>query len=142
MRDPSSTLIPYEDVNEEPNETADALVSTEARQLSRHREAWRQEIDRKLIEWGRDPSQFEDVDLIPPTQEAIRVASRIALQMMDCGAAPPTAVVPDGDGGIVIERRTPTTVESIEVTREGAAEMVRLLDGRVADRRAFSVGNG
>lgn len=98
------------------------------------REAWRRVIDHKLIEWGRDPSQLEDDDLIPPTRTAIRAACEAASQLRADGRAAPNRVVPDGDGGIVFERWCGPLSESIEFLRDGEMELVVCLNHTVVSR--------
>ncbi len=46
-----------------------SLASSEADQQA-NREGWQRLIDDYLIEWGRDPSQLADEDLIPPSLPA------------------------------------------------------------------------
>lgn len=105
----------------------------------RNWDAWQEVIDEKLIEWGRDPGQLAEDDLIPPTRESVQRATRIALAFRDDGDPPPLRVVPDGDGGIVLERWRDSLTESIEIDAQGVAEYVVCRHGRVTQRSRFDV---
>lgn len=101
---------------------------------------WQRVIDDQLIEWGRNPSLLEEDDLIPPTQAALDRARRIIAEMMSTGQPAPMRVVPDGDGGIGFERWCDSVTASIEIAKNGTAEIVLLQDGRVVGRSAFVPG--
>ncbi len=106
---------------------------------SSNRDAWQTVIDAKLIEWGRDPEQLADEDLIPPTRDSVKKAIRIAQVFRDDNVPPPLAVVPDGDGGIVLERWDDSLTVSIEINAQGATEFVECRQGRVTLREQFYV---
>lgn len=116
--------------------TTAATDDTLATQHS-HCRAWQNIIDEKLIEWGRDPKRLEEPELIEPSRAAIDRAIRIALRLRDEDAPPPTRVVPDGDGGIVLERWNDRLTVSIEIDREGRIEIVRCRDRQVIDRSCY-----
>ena len=101
-------------------------------------DAWQEVIDQKLIEWGRDPAQLAEDDLIPPTRESVRQANRIALAFRDTRVAPTDAVVPDGDGGIAFERWEGDLSETLEISDAGEIEYVQLRSGHVAERHLIS----
>ena len=105
----------------------------------RNWDAWQEVIDEKLIEWGRDPDQLAEDDLIPPTRESVQQATRIALAFRNRGLPPPLRVVPDGDGGIVLERWSESCSVSIEIDAQGFAEFVECCQGRVTQREPFDV---
>lgn len=92
------------------------------REVAENRRAWSNIIDRKLIEWGRDPTPLEDEDVVPPSSEAIKVASDRAMALRDEGIEAPKRVVPNGDGGIVFERWAGPVSETIEVFEDGSIE--------------------
>lgn len=95
---------------------------------------WENVIDQKLIEWGRDPSQLEEDELIPPTRVAVDQAVRIAQEAISGSWSPPMSVIPDGDGGIAFERWSGSLTESIEVARDGRIEYVVCRDRKVVIR--------
>jgi hypothetical protein len=103
-------------------------------------DAWQQIIDYKLIEWGRHPEAIEEDDLIPPTPEAIPSAIEVCRAMMALSAPPPKRVVPDGDGGVVLERWGADWSVSIEIVKDGTVELVELQQGRVQKRTPLVVG--
>ena len=98
------------------------------------REGWQEVIDQKLVDWGRNPDQLAEDNLIPPTRTAVTTAVRIALQMRDKDLPPPIRIVPDGDGGIVLERWCDDLSEAIEIERSGSAEYVQSHAHRVVHR--------
>ncbi len=119
--------------------TDDALLMSTAK-LEDHRECWIRIIDDKLIEWGRDPLKVEDIDLIPPSHEAITRAISIVKSAIQRNWPAPLSVVPDGDGGIVLERWSGPHSEAIEIGSDGSAEYVRCSHQRVVERRETSLG--
>ena len=90
---------------------ATSALDSQIRQ--RWRQAWEDLIDRKLIEWGRDPDQLADDGVEPPSREVVRLAIAFAKQNQNC--QPPQRVVPDANGGIVFERRESDIVEVIHI---------------------------
>lgn len=102
-------------------------------------DAWQEVIDHKLIEWGRDPDQLAEDELIPPTRESVQQATLIALWFRKQRFPPPLRVVPDGDGGIVLERWSESRTVSIEIDSQGLAEFVECCQGRVTQREPFDV---
>src|SRR5688572_10791379 len=58
-------------------------------------DGWEEVIDRHLIEWGRDPGQLEDENIVPPSAAVIRRAVDIARSLQAARLVAPTAVVPD-----------------------------------------------
>ncbi|HEY3244023.1 MAG TPA: hypothetical protein VGM03_11810 [Phycisphaerae bacterium] len=112
--------------------TGDTLATYSETTGNRH--AWQEFIDHRLVDWGRDPLQLGDSELVPPTPTAIRRAISFALTLREGDLPPPKRIVPDGDGGIVIERwHGPVTV-SIEISPDGLAEFVECREGRVVSR--------
>ena len=112
--------------------TEDELASAEKHEGFRRE--WDDIIDRTLVEWGRDPTALEEDELIPPTLESVQLATRVARVFRDVGAPPPTRVVPDGDGGIVLERWSGNQTESFEISAYGRVECVVWVDRSVVQR--------
>ncbi|MCH8252238.1 MAG: hypothetical protein IID36_07275 [Planctomycetes bacterium] len=94
----------------------------------------------KLVEWGRNPDLLAEDDLIAPTPEAIERAIKIAEHLEVDGSPPPMRVVPDGDGGIVLEHSCGSVTTSIEIASDGSAECVECVDGRVVRCDEYHVG--
>jgi hypothetical protein len=112
--------------------TDDTLATTIVEPM--HRDSWQAVIDYKLVEWGRQPWQLAEDELIPPTPAAVGRAIQIAESFRDRNAPPPLRVVPDGDGGVVFERWTQAHTQAIEITKDGRAEFVECVAGRVSKR--------
>lgn len=84
----------------------------------------------KLDAWRDAPESVAEYDLIPPTPLAIGRARREE-------AAKPgwDRVVPDGDGGIVMERWSGVESLALEISADGTAEEVLTRCGSVMTRR-------
>lgn len=101
---------------------------------SQNRADWQAVLDYTLVEWGRNPSRFAEDGLTPPSAKAIDEAYRVALYFRDHDKAPPLRVVPNGDGGIVFERRQGEIFETIEIQEDGSAEWAIFHNGRLRSR--------
>lgn len=101
-----------------------------------YRERWQELIDHKLIEWGRDPSQFDDEGVEPPSREIIRLAIALAEWFKAQGLPAPDSVVPDPNGGIVFERREGGVSEVFHVWDDGTIEYQRFHGTRLVERCA------
>lgn len=84
--------------------------------------AWQQIIDNQLIEWGRDSFTFDEEDFEDPTKKSIDIAIDQAIRFRDSCQPKPLRVVPDGEGGIVFERRSGRRFETLEISHDGSIE--------------------
>ena len=83
-----------------------------------------------IAEWQRDPDALAEDELIPPTSEAcVKAIELVKLQRTPFGRC-----VPDGDGGIVLERWVGSVISSVEIDSAGAIEFVECVDGKVTKR--------
>jgi hypothetical protein len=98
----------------------------------RVRITWHDIIDR-LIDIGRSVDDFEAEGITPPSRATIARAAKLAAWMRDEGYQPPDRVVPDAGGGVVFERTTSRTYETICVSVDGI-EYCAYVDGRLAKR--------
>lgn len=133
-----SVLIPAEDLMSRPSPAAVLTTAAQDDALAVFQKSYRQWqsiIDDSLVEWGRSPEGLAEIDLIPPTTAAIQVACKLAMWFRDRNLPAPTRTMPDGDGGLVFERRMGSQVESIEIDSEGLAEYVLVRSGSVVMRR-------
>lgn len=103
-------------------------------------DAWQHIIDDYLVEWGRDPRQLEDEDIVPPSVAVITLASQIAMKLRDEGCPPPLRVVPDGEGGITFERRTAEVFESLTVNADGSIELTTFMNCQLLRSERFLPG--
>lgn len=100
-----------------------------------NRAKWQAIIDYKLIEWGCSPGQLEDDGIEVPTGDNILRAIRAAEVYRDKGVSAPDTVVPDGNGGIVLERREEDVVEVLHLWDDGNLEYRRFQGTRLVERR-------
>lgn len=101
--------------------------------IEKHRAAWNEIIDHKLIEWGRNPEALEDDECEPPTKIAIQMAIEEARLRSDKGDVHPTRVVPDGDGGLAFEFIRGDVVKSMEFRSDGSRAYVACQGGRMIE---------
>lgn len=120
----------YEYIPRASSDSRSDAVETGASQLSaieeslglRNADEWQQLIDGTLIEMGRRPHFFADVDeeIAAPTLEAVAAAVKFACFARDRMLAAPGQALPDGDGGVVIQHALPDgATESFEADAEG-----------------------
>lgn len=106
-------------------------------QEERFKAAWQRLIDYKLIEWGCNPTVIEDDGIEPPDTDTIQRAVELAKRFRDESLPPPDNVVPDGDGGIVFERREGDVSEVLHVWDDGTQEYLRFHDSRLVERSSL-----
>ena len=87
------------------------------------RRKWDEVVDQFIVPWASGQIDI-DGDLIPPTASSVRVAAALAHRFRDAGEQPPTGVLPDGDGGIVFERRLGLASTQINVLHDGDVALV------------------
>ena len=103
-------------------------LATDAREAERNRAGWQVMIDERLVEWGRNPNQFDEEDFVAPDAEVLERACRIAMCWRDDGWPAPLRVVPDGEGGIAFERRSGSVFEALTINSDGTTELVVFRD--------------
>jgi hypothetical protein len=88
-------------------ETGAAQTSATAEaELLRNRDQWERLINTVLIEMGRNHQAFGDEDegIIAPTVDAVTSACNFAIYARDRAFPAAGQILPDGDGGLVIQR--------------------------------------
>jgi hypothetical protein len=103
-------------------------------QAEAFRHAWQHLIDYRLIEWGSNPTQFDDEGVEPPSRETITHAIKLAQRFQAQGFPAPDSVVPDANGGIVFERREKDVTEVLHVWSDGGAEYHHFHGTRLVER--------
>lgn len=68
----------------------------------RSNEEWQRLLD-QLIEWVCHPDSLADVGVEPPGRNAVQLAARVLRELKKNGVRYPDRIVPDPNGGIVIE---------------------------------------
>lgn len=98
------------------------------------RDRWDRIIDQQLIEWGRDPTRFDDEGVEPPAGETIQRAVALAQGWRDDGLAAPDNVCVDPSGGIVFERREGSLAEIFHLWDDGTVEYLSFEGTRLINR--------
>ena len=91
---------------------------------NRNAKIWQQLIDEQLIEWGRNPEQFDEDGVKPPTAQALAQACEFAMYCRDGQTDPPLRVAPDGSGGITFEWQIGPVFQTVEINEKGKTEML------------------
>src|SRR4051794_34964944 len=83
-----------------------SLGSSQAAQVEDNdtQRAWQRLIDQLQL-WSSDRSQLADDGVDPPSEQILERALLLARQSQQRGLPPPSSIVPDANGGIVMERR-------------------------------------
>jgi hypothetical protein len=109
-------------------------IATESRQ--EEHPAWEESIDALLKIW-EDASSLREACDEAPAQNAIEAAIRwIAWLRKRFPNDPPTCIVPEPGGGIIVERRTKSAgghdfILELTFYNNGEAELTEFIDGRV-----------
>lgn len=101
----------------------------------RFREAWNGMIDKKLIEWGLHPEEIADEGVDPPTREILQQCIKLASKWRDEDLPPPDSVVPDANGGVVLERCAGHFSEVLHFWDDGTIEYQRFRGAKLVERR-------
>jgi hypothetical protein len=114
-----------------------ASVQRDAGEIEKSRQAWRKLIEDNLTNWGRNPRQFEDEGVTPPSQNVISLAIELARALEKAGSPPPDSVVPDANGGIVFERRHENVSDVYHIWDDGSIDYQRFDGTRLVERRTL-----
>ena len=89
----------------------------------------------QLLEaWLANPDQLEDVECRPPTGRAINEAIFFARHVgYDKPEAAPNIILPNRDGGVILERAIGSFAESIEINDDGTITYMILRNGHVEE---------
>lgn len=93
--------------------------------------AWRQWID-KMLEWWKTPSLLESDDETQVSRSLIERAIRIVSDFsknQGTWSLPPSAIVPDGNGGLSLHFQRSKYRWSIELLQTGHIDMYQFADG-------------
>lgn len=96
-------------------------------------------VARKVASWLLDPPSVDDEDLIAPTRLAIESAEIMFSFAEESNWALPSRVVPDGDGGIVLERHEGDVFWSVAIDDGGEVEIMLLDRGKVVGRKSIII---
>ena len=88
-----------------------------------------------LESWLNNPNLAADEDVIPPSSWPVKAALAIAFDLMSKEEVrPPTAIVPDGEGGLAFQWRRGNSFMEIELGCDGTIEHRHFRDNRLVSR--------
>ena len=94
---------------------------------------WSGVID-QLLDWLSNPEQLADDDFLPPSKALIEKVCDMVVDFRDEQLASPLRVVPDGDGGVSLERRAGSCFETINFYDDGSVELLLFEDCKLVCR--------
>lgn len=101
------------------------------------RQAWDDLIDGFWLEWALNSHPKGNDDVAPPSGDAIAAGCRVAQKMRDQGLPAPLRIVPDGEGGVCLERGDAECFESVSISPEGTGELRVFVDCTLVQRRSL-----
>jgi len=113
--------------------TEEQLLVTDIQQEEEYQRAW-DAVEKTLIEWDCKPSLIDDDDegLVPPSPNVIQQAYQIIKRIQENPKnAPPTRVVPDGNGGLSISRMDGEYYQVLNFYDDGTVEHLEFQDSRL-----------
>jgi hypothetical protein len=126
LRSPSESVAPTRAASE-------IFISTSAASPLAAKTVWTTLIDR-LDDWDRSPNAIDEDDWESPSIPAITTAFRLLRTLRDGQFAPPSRVVPNGEGGILFILDSTVQSETYEIDENGSLEY-RLYIGDRLDKR-------
>ncbi len=100
-------------------------------------ENWKNLIDHKLIEWGRDPSLLDEEGTVSPSKQTIQFAIALAWMWHNMGLPAPTRIVPDAHGAIVFEFHQPDVSEVFRLAPDISLEYCVFETSHLVQRQVF-----
>lgn len=100
----------------------DGVFATTANEKKVLAERWNAITDKLsvwLIEWGQNPSFTDEDGLVFPSGVSCSSACKLVIYMKDRSWPLPTGVIPDGEGGIVIENKQGSSYQCFEIDEDG-----------------------
>jgi hypothetical protein len=114
------------------------LASCAKHDHARADDGWERIIDRKLIEWGRDPSQLDEEGTVTPSKQTIQFAVAMAWWLRNEGLPAPTRVVPDAHGGIVFEIHQKNLHEMLRLSADFSLDYCVFENCRLVQRQKLA----
>jgi hypothetical protein len=103
-----------------------------------HQVRWQQSLD-CLIRFGMQRGRIDEDDLEWPSRQSLERAYECLKSMRDEEKVNlPDSIVPDGEGGIVLEREAGALTERLEIAAGGAIEYLVFQDCQLVHRVAVS----
>ena len=118
-------------------ESSEEFTNSLARQ---YRLGWQKVILGRLTHWDGAGGAAEIGGFKPPSHDVLAVAYRVAAHSRNAGTPPPDQVVPDGDGGLVFERRDGSRFQSMHVYDDLAIELDSFEGGRLVSTVPLAPG--
>lgn len=91
-------------------------------------------VESQLVQWEQHPEELEDEGLEPPSPETVPLIRDVCRALRAMSLEPPLRLVPNCEGGAVLEWRTAPFLWSVEVERDGTLELSVFRTGRLVTR--------
>jgi hypothetical protein len=88
-------------------------------------------------DWCSSPPDWDE-GIEVPSRTTLRLAEEIALVLRRRGMPAPSRVLPDGEGGVVFERREGDLYEALNVFSDGSVGLKRFRSGRMISSECVS----
>lgn len=86
-----------------------------------------------LQRWIGEVGTWDEDGLVPPSKQTIQFAMKLIGRLRGMEFECPTRVVPDGEGGLVFERRNSTSFKAIRVRSDDIIEFYNFQDSQLID---------
>jgi hypothetical protein len=96
-------------------------------------EGW-QNLINQLIEWGISPDSIADEGIEAPSRNTVQLTADLALALKRAGFDCPDAMVPDPNGGIVLEYGTRNASIAYHVWHDGTIDRCTFNGPRLMER--------
>lgn len=114
----------------------EGILALNAIEAKENVDLWKDVIEEKLVDWGRQRTVCDEEGFILPSSIAVDTAIEIA-RTLQGKHSPPTRVVPNGEGGIIFEKEVNSRFTAIEVFEAGSFELRSFLDCRLIYTKYF-----
>lgn len=94
-----------------------------------------------LRQWMTELPDWDDEIDESPDRGTLRLAVEVALVLRHRRMAAPMRVLPDGEGGLVFERRAGKLYETLTISADGTAELERFKESRLIESTPIEISS-
>lgn len=93
----------------------------------------------QLSAWSQRPSHLDEDGALSPTEPAISAARQLVRRLREEERSLPTKMIEDGDGGVVLTKRSGATQEKLRVSKNGVVEYLLFEHSRLVLRQGLEM---